>query len=180
MLRSGIWTTSLSLLVLLRKYHPSSRLSTRMTTIPGMCLSFCTMLLDLKLLKNMGLSHLFLFSQPLSKDIITIAQVNRDGHQGRGQSWPLFPDHFIYEAGKSWRDHFFCLLSFVFLGRQLRHMEVPRLGVQLELQLLAYATAHGNAGPLTHSARPGIKPTSSWILVGFVNRWARNSEEFIF
>ena len=30
---------------------------------------------------------------------------------------------------------------FGFLGPHLRHMEVPRLGVQLELQLLAYATA---------------------------------------
>ena len=32
-------------------------------------------------------------------------------------------------------------LSFFFLGLRLTHMEVPRLGVELELQLLAYATA---------------------------------------
>ena len=32
-------------------------------------------------------------------------------------------------------------LSFVFLGPQLQHMEVLRLGVQSELQLLAYITA---------------------------------------
>ena len=55
----------------------------------------------------------------------------------------------------------FRFLSFVFLGLHLRHMEVSRLGVKLELQLLAYATAtatwdptyttaHGNAGSLTH------------------------------
>ena len=30
---------------------------------------------------------------------------------------------------------------FCFLGLHLWHMEVPRLGVKLELQLLAYATA---------------------------------------
>ena len=30
-------------------------------------------------------------------------------------------------------------------------------------------TAHGNVGSLTHWLRPGIKPTSSWILVGFVS-----------
>ena len=30
------------------------------------------------------------------------------------------------------------------------HMEIPRLGAELELQLLAYATAHGNARSLTH------------------------------
>ena len=33
------------------------------------------------------------------------------------------------------------LLFFVFLGLHLQHMEVPRLGVESELQLLAYATA---------------------------------------
>ena len=32
--------------------------------------------------------------------------------------------------------------------------------------------AHGNTGSLAHWARPGIKPMSSWILVGFVNLWA--------
>ena len=35
---------------------------------------------------------------------------------------------------------FFCL-SFVFVGPHLWHMEIPWLGVQLELQLPAYATA---------------------------------------
>ena len=30
-----------------------------------------------------------------------------------------------------------------------------------------YTIGHGRAGFLTHWARPGIKPTSSWILVGF-------------
>ena len=32
-------------------------------------------------------------------------------------------------------------LFFVFLGSHPRHMEVPRLGVELELQLPAYTTA---------------------------------------
>ena len=58
---------------------------------------------------------------------------------------------------------FFFFLSF--LGLHPWHMEVSRLGVELELQLLAYTTAkqhgilatsatyttaHGNAGSLTH------------------------------
>ena len=30
---------------------------------------------------------------------------------------------------------------FCFLGPNLRHMEIPRLGAESELQLLAYATA---------------------------------------
>ena len=71
----------------------------------------------------------------------------------------------------------------VFLGAQVQHTEVPRLGVELELQLLVYVTAtaqkipaasstyttvHDNDGSLTHRARPGIEPTSSWMLVGLL------------
>ena len=37
---------------------------------------------------------------------------------------------------------------------------------------MTYATAHGNAGSLTHRAGPGIKPTSSWIFIGFVTSGA--------
>ena len=33
------------------------------------------------------------------------------------------------------------LFIYVFLGPHLRHMEIPRLGVESELHLLAYATA---------------------------------------
>ena len=38
------------------------------------------------------------------------------------------------------------LFIYCFLGLHLRSMEVPRPGVELELRLPAYATAHGNAG----------------------------------
>ena len=63
-------------------------------------------------------------------------------------------------------------------------MEVLRLRVELKLQLLAYTTAtvtqiqvtsatyttaHTKARSLIHRVRPGIKPASSWILVGFVS-----------
>ena len=74
-------------------------------------------------------------------------------------------------------------------------MELPRQGVRLELQLLAYATATATAmpdlsskiqpqkhqiraasvaftGSLTQWAWPGIEPTTSWILVGFLTYWA--------
>ena len=64
---------------------------------------------------------------------------------------------------------FFFIFIFCFLGLHLWHMEVPRLGIELELQLLAYTTAHGNARSLTHRARPGIEPASSWVLVGLVS-----------
>ena len=45
---------------------------------------------------------------------------------------------------------FFFFFFFVFLGLHPRRMEVPRLGVELELHLPAYTTAHSNTGPLTH------------------------------
>ena len=48
-------------------------------------------------------------------------------------------------------------------------MEFPRLWVELELQLLAYTTAHSNVGSSTYSARSGIEPETSWFLVGFVS-----------
>ena len=64
-------------------------------------------------------------------------------------------------------------------------MGIPRLGIKSELwptsqpqqhqiqaESATYATAHGNTGSLSHWARPGIKPTSSWILVGFLTPWA--------
>ena len=70
------------------------------------------------------------------------------------------------------------------LGLHLWHMEVPRLEGELELQLPAYATATATPDlscicDLHHSSQqhrvpnplsewPGIEPTSSWILVGFV------------
>ena len=71
----------------------------------------------------------------------------------------------------------------VFLGPHPQHMEVPRLEIESELQLPTTATAtampdpshvstytsvHSSTGSLTHWVRPGIKPSSSWILVGFV------------
>ena len=40
--------------------------------------------------------------------------------------------------------------------------------MQIRSESVTYTTAHGNTGSLTHSVRPGIKPPSSWILVGFV------------
>ena len=75
---------------------------------------------------------------------------------------------------------FFSSCLFLFLGLHLRHMEVPRLGIQLEQscscwptpqprQIQAtsatYTPADGNARSLTHRGRPGIKPTSPRILV---------------
>ena len=66
-------------------------------------------------------------------------------------------------------------------------MEVPRLAVELELQLPAYPTAtaawdpsiicdlnhsYSKARSLTHWPRPGIESHFSWILVRFSTCWA--------
>ena len=78
------------------------------------------------------------------------------------------------------RCHLFIYL-FAFLGLRVWHMEVPRLGVELELQLLAYTTAMPGLSSvcnLYHSSwqcwilnplsGAKIEPTSSGILVGFL------------
>ena len=53
---------------------------------------------------------------------------------------------------------FFCFLFFVFLGPHWQHVEVPRLGVQSELQLPAYTTVTATPDPshicnLRHSSQ---------------------------
>ena len=82
----------------------------------------------------------------------------------------------------------FLFIYFCLFRAASGHMEVTRLGVELELQLPA--SARGTATPdlscicnLHHSsrqhrilnwARPGIEPATSWLLVGFVSaapRW---------
>ena len=64
----------------------------------------------------------------------------------------------IWIAFSQWpMNTFFFFLSFVFSGLHLQHMEVPRLGVQLELQLSAYTTVTAtpdlsHIGHLYHSS----------------------------
>ena len=77
-----------------------------------------------------------------------------------------------------------CFFVVVVLGLYPWHMEVPRLGVESKLQLPAYTTATAMWDPshicdlqhssrqrqiLNHSARPGIEPVSSWMLVRFAS-----------
>ena len=65
--------------------------------------------------------------------------------------------------------------------------EIPRLGVELKMQMWAYATAvpdlsctcnlaaaRGNAGAIANWARPGIKPTSSWAPCRVLNPLSHN------
>ena len=78
----------------------------------------------------------------------------------------------------------FLFFYFIFLGQHPRHMEVPRLGSNWGYSCpptpqpqqhrcrgasVTYTTAHSNARSLTHWVRPGIEPTTSWFLAGFVS-----------
>ena len=71
-----------------------------------------------------------------------------------------------------------------FLGLHSWHMQILRLGVESELQLLAYAIAtptldlshicdihHSSLQYriFNHWARPGIEPEITWLLVGFIS-----------
>ena len=55
---------------------------------------------------------------------------------------------------------FFFFFFFVFLGPHPRHMEVPRLGVELELQLPANTTATATQY-LSHICNPTPKLTAT-------------------
>ena len=79
---------------------------------------------------------------------------------------------------------FFFFFFLIFLGPHQWHMEVPRQGPNqscscrpmpqpqqhgIQATSATYTTAHGNAGSLTHWARPGIEPATSWFPVGFIS-----------
>ena len=96
----------------------------------------------------------------------------------------------------SWRKMECFLSFFFFLGWLLKHMEVPRLAVKLELQLPACTTATAmqdpnhicnlhhssphNAGSLPHWSRPGLGPPPSQILVGPVTTELQQELQMLF
>ena len=78
----------------------------------------------------------------------------------------------------------FFFFFFVFLGPHPQRMEVPRLGVESELQLPIYTTATamqdlGHIFDLHHSSwqhqilnplsNARVEPASSWMLVSFIS-----------
>ena len=93
-----------------------------------------------------------------------------------GECHPYFP-------GSSSSKTFF-FFFFVFVGPHLPHMEVPRPGsnqscshwptpepqqCRIWAVSASYNTAQGNAGSLTHWAKPGIEPEIPWFPVGFIS-----------
>ena len=93
-------------------------------------------------LHDLGKAWVSLLSFELRPERLTEAQ-RGEGTRPRSHSKQQGTGRIRMEASP---EHFF----FFFLGPYLQHMEVPRLGVESELQLLTYTTAHSNAGPLTH------------------------------
>ena len=55
------------------------------------------------------------------------------------------------------------------VGAQLPAYATATATKDLSRVCATYTTAHGNAGSLTHSTRPGIEPATSWFLVGFIS-----------
>ena len=60
---------------------------------------------------------------------------------------------------------------FVFLGPHPQHIWGSQLGGRIRPIAAGLHHSHSNTRSLTYWVRPGIKPASSWILVGFLNRW---------
>ena len=50
---------------------------------------------------------------------------------------------------------------------QIRAMPQPQQ-CRIRAMSVTYTMVHGNARPLIHWVRSGIKPASSWVLVGFI------------
>ena len=81
-------------------------------------------------------------------------------------------------------------ILFSSLGLHLWHMEVPRLGVQVTLQLLACTTATAtwdlsrirnlHHSSLQHWAGPRIEPMSSWMHTSWVHyHWATTGTPYL-
>ena len=93
----------------------------------------------------------------------------------------------LYQLKSAQCFHFVKLVWYIFfyLFRATpMYMEAPRLGVkssyscqpmpqpqqhQIQASSVTYTTAPGSTGSLTHWARAGIEPTTSWFPVGFVS-----------
>ena len=75
------------------------------------------------------------------------------------QLWTIFQEMLVAEGVHGVRNtdfhkpFFFFFFFFCFLGLHLQHIEVPRLGAELELQLPAYATATETQDP-SHVCNP--------------------------
>ena len=63
-------------------------------------------------------------------------------------------------------------IFFSFLGAPMAHRSSQARG-RIRATAADLHHSYSNTGSFTHWARPRIEPASSWILVGFVTRWAK-------
>ena len=98
--------------------------------------------------------------------------------------WMFFNSHMSVSLQHQADFHVIFFFVVCLLGSHSQHKEVPRLEgsnqscscrptpqpqqCQIQATSVTYTTAHSNTGSLTHWTRPGVKPTSSWTLVGWV------------
>ena len=83
-------------------------------------------------------------------------------------SWIISP---LYHSGNSFFFFFFFRAAPTAYGSSQARGQIRATATGLHHSLSrAYTTAHGNVRSLSHRGRPGIEPTSSWILVRFVYR----------
>ena len=128
----------------------------------------------------------FVRKPPLNRLYVVIGRDSRIGRLVLAVSQPLLQPAKHTEPSCRWPYFYIFYLLFYFnLFRAApRHMEVPRLGSNrtcsrqltpqpqqcgIRVASAGYTTAHGNARSLTHWARPGIKPSPSWMLVRFIS-----------
>ena len=147
------------------------------------CIFIATITVSLKLLGWLSI----LVMVPLFNNKVELIIEPVDSNYHLWLIWPV-----IMESN----DIPFLFFFFCFLGPHPRNMEVSRLGVRSELQLLAYATALptrdlSHICSLQHSSRQRWifnplseardEPETLWFLVGFVNPWAtKGTPQMIF
>ena len=169
-----------------RRIYPLNWVETRVNwcLISPRILGKHSALVDLQRVSETQRTNCDCVYQPGANSSLSINSSVSRTHEAPGQTNDMFLEHLpdLWEI--------ICMLLFYFFSPFFLscHIYGIWLGVESELQLLACANSHsntgsklhlwpthtacGNAGSLTHWARPGIEPSSSWILVRFLTPWA--------
>ena len=72
------------------------------------------------------------------------------------------------EAGSTWSPAFFSFFFLLFRTAPVTHGASQTRGL-ITTTAASLCCSHSNARSLTHWAKPGIEPETSWFLVGFVS-----------
>ena len=75
--------------------------------------------------------------------------------------WVFFPVFFVFSRAAPEA-----------CGSSQARGQIGAVATRIWATSATYTTAHGNTRSLTHWARPGIEPATSWFLVGVINHWA--------